>query len=142
MPEWIMLRLKDFYKDAVGETDQVLVSEEVYELLANVFRREAHAQQMKDARNRIDKGYLEGNSEVLMLEAAEDNVEDLAIRHLELEVLQKAMRSLTDAQRQRLYLYYFEGRTVREIAQRQHVSSNAVWKSINGALEQIRQFFV
>jgi len=140
MPEWIMIRLKDFYKDAVGEIEQVPVTEDVYEMLANVFRKEAHAQYMKDYRNRAPIGYTEGVTED-MITTPKDSVEETVLRHLDLEVLQKALLSLTEVQRQRLYLYYLEGMTISEIAARQHVNRNAVWKSIQGGLNQIKQFY-
>ena len=39
MSEWIRIRIKDFYKDAVGETEYTYVSHEVYEALTDLFRR-------------------------------------------------------------------------------------------------------
>ena len=33
MSEWRKIRVKDFYKDAVGETEYAYVSKEVYEAL-------------------------------------------------------------------------------------------------------------
>ena len=65
----------------------------------------------------------------------------MVIRQMELEILQKAMQSLTEVQKERLHLYFFEGMTIREIAEKQGVNRNAVWKSIQGILEQLRAFF-
>ena len=53
----------------------------------------------------------------------------MAIRQMELEILQNAMQSLTDVQRERLHLYFFKGMTTREIADKLGVSQNVVWKS-------------
>lgn len=47
MSEWIRIRIKDFYKNAVGEEEYAYVSKEVYEALADTFRREAHAEEMR-----------------------------------------------------------------------------------------------
>ncbi len=55
MSEWIRIRVKDFYKDAVGETEYTYVTEDVYEALTETFRREGHAQDMRDLRH-IAKG--------------------------------------------------------------------------------------
>ena len=38
MSEWIRIRVKDFYKDAVGELEYTYVTREVYEALADTFR--------------------------------------------------------------------------------------------------------
>ena len=46
MSEWIRIRVKDFYKDAIGETEYTYVTKEVYEALTETFRKEAHAQEM------------------------------------------------------------------------------------------------
>ena len=55
MSEWIRIRVKDFYKDAVGELEYTYVTREVYEALADTFRKEAHAQEMiSDIRPRTD----------------------------------------------------------------------------------------
>ena len=48
MSEWIRIRIKDFYKDTVGETEYTYVSHEVYEALTDLFRREEHAEEMRD----------------------------------------------------------------------------------------------
>ena len=39
MSEWIRIRVKDFYKDAVGELEYTYVTREVYEALADTFRK-------------------------------------------------------------------------------------------------------
>ena len=55
MSEWIRIRVNDFYKDAVGETEYTYVTEDVYGALTETFRREGHAQDMRDLRH-IAKG--------------------------------------------------------------------------------------
>lgn len=140
MSEWVKIRIRDFYKDAVGETEYACVTREVYEELADTFRKEIHAQQMKDLRHMTREGYEEGETEELMAVPAE-TLEDVVIRQIELETLQRAMQSLTKIQKERLHLYFFEGMTVRAIAEKQGVNRNAVWKSIQGTIEQLRGHF-
>lgn len=140
MSEWIKIRVKDFYKDAIGETEYTYVTREVYEALANTFRKEAHAEEMRDLRHTTADGYVEGDTEDLMMDTGEP-LEDMVIRQMELEVLQKAMQSLTEVQRERLHLYFFEGMTTREIAEKIGVSQNVVWKSIQGAVNNLKKFF-
>lgn len=105
MSEWIRIRVKDFYKDAVGEKEYIYVTKEVYEALTETFRREAHAQEMRNLRHITKEGYKEGETEDLIFDFGE-SLEDMAIRQMELEILQNAMQSLTDVQRERLHLYY------------------------------------
>lgn len=66
MSEWIRIRVKDFYKDAVGELEYTYVTREVYEALADTFRKEAHAQEMRDIRHTTKDGYTEGETEDLV----------------------------------------------------------------------------
>lgn len=86
MSEWIRIRIKDFYKNAVGEKEYAYVSKEVYEALADTFRREAHAEEMRDLRHTTADGYTEGETEDLMTERGE-TLEDAVIRRMELETL-------------------------------------------------------
>ena len=102
MSEWIRIRVKDFYKDAVGEREYTYVTREVYEALADTFRKEAHAQEMRDIRHTTKDGYTEGETEDLV-ELTGESVEDTVIRQMEIETLQKAMQSLTPVQRERLH---------------------------------------
>ena len=84
MSEWIRIRVKDFYKDAIGETEYTYVTREVYEALTETFRKEAHAQQMRDLRHISKECYTEGATEELAFDSTE-SLEDMVIRQIELE---------------------------------------------------------
>ena len=141
MSKKIRIRIKDFYKDAIGEIEYTYVSEEVYEALANTFRKEAHAEEMRDLRHVTKDGYVEGDTEDLLMEA-EEYVEDYVIRQLEIKQLQKAMQQLTENQKERLQLYFFEGLTYRQIGERLAVDEKAVRNSISAALKKIKKILV
>ena len=140
MSEWIRIRVKDFYKDAIGETEYTFVTKEVYEALTETFRKEAHAQEMRELRHVTREGYTEGETEDLAFDSGE-SLEDMVIRQMELENLQKAMQSLTEVQRERLHLYFFEGLTYRQIAEEKGIGEKNVRESIAGALKKIKKFF-
>ena len=140
MSEWIRIRVKDFYKDAIGETEYTYVTKEVYEALTETFRKEAHAQEMRDLRHVTKEGYTEGETEDLAFDSGE-SLEDMVIRQMEMETLQKAMQSLTEAQRERLHLYFFEGLTYRQIAEKKGIGEKNVRESITGAIKKIKKFF-
>lgn len=124
----------------MGEKEFVYVTREVYEALLHTFRREQHAQLMRDIRHLTLKGYVEGETEELLNEN-EMSLEDEVIHQMDLEILQKAIQSLKKEQKERLYLYFFKGKNIREIARMQGTSRNAVWKSIQRTLIQLRNFF-
>ena len=140
MSEWIRIRVKDFYKDAIGETEYTYVTKEVYEALTETFRKEAHAQEMRDLRHVTKEGYTEGETEDLAFDSGE-SLEDMVIRQMEMETLQKAMPSLTEAQRERLHLYFFEGLTYRQIAEKKGIGEKNVRESITGAIKKIKKYF-
>lgn len=140
MSEWIRIRVKDFYADAIGETEYTYVTKEVYEALTETLRKEAHAQEMRDLRHVTKEGYTEGETEDLAFDSGE-SLEDMVIRQMELETLQKAMQSLTEAQRERLHLYFFEGLTYRQIAEKKRIGEKNVRESITGAIKKIKKFF-
>lgn len=85
-------------------------------------------------------GYVEGMTEDLIKETG-ISLEDMVIRQIEIEILQKAMQSLTEVQKERLHLYFFKGMTTREIADKLGVSQNVVWKSIRGSINTLKKFF-
>ena len=88
----------------------------------------------------IIQGYDEGKTEDLVFEQ-EESLEDMIIRQMELEILQKAMQSLTEVQRERLHLYFFSGLTFRQIGEKLGVSDMSVRESIESALKKIKKFF-
>ncbi len=130
---------KGFYKDAVGEREYTYVTREVYEALADTFRKEAHAQEMRDIRHTTKDGYTEGETEDLV-ELTGESVEDTVIRQMEIETLQKAMQSLTPVQRAAVF-FFFEGMTYRQIAAKEGVGEKNIRESINGAVKKIKKYF-
>lgn len=141
MSKKIRIRIKDFYKDAIGEIEYTYVSEEVYEALVNTFRKEAHAEEMRDLRHVTKEGYVEGDTEDLLMET-EESVEDYVIRQLEIKQLQKAMQQLTENQKERLQLYFFEGLTYRQIGEKLGISDKSVRESIDAALKKIKKIII
>ena len=139
MSEWIRIRIKDFYKDAVGETEYTYVSHEVYEALTDLFRREEHAEEMRDLRHLTAGGYIEGETEEQMAGETK-SLEDMIIHQMDLETLQKAVQSLTQVQKERLHLYFFEGMTFRQIAEKTGISDMSVRESVEASLKKIKKF--
>ena len=138
MSKKIRIRVSDYYKNAVGEIEHIEVSEEVYEALANTFRKEAHAEEMRDLRHVTKDGYVEGDTEDLLL-FSEESLEDYVIRRLELENLRRAMKNLSDTQKERLQMYFFEGLSYRQIGERLGISHIAVRDSVELAIKKIRK---
>ena len=140
MSEWIRIRIKDFYKDAIGEPEYAYVTKEVYEVLANSFRKEEHAREMMDRRYRIKDAYVEGETEEIA-ETMDNSLEDEVIRQMDIEILRRAIDTLTELQKKRLYLYFFEGMSFRQIGKKLGVSDMAIRYSIEVSIKKIKKFF-
>ena len=138
MSKKIRIRVSEFYKNAVGEIEYIEVSEEVYEALANTFRREAHAEEMRDLRHVIKDGYVEGDTEDLLL-FSEESLEDYVIRRIELENMRRAMKNLSATQKERLQMYFFEGLSYRQMGEKLGISHIAARDSIELAIKKIRK---
>lgn len=137
MTEKIKINVKELYKAPVGSLEYVEVTKEVYELLTTTFPKEEHAQKMRDLRHLSMTGYTEGETEELLCVISKE-LEETVLKKIEIEELRRAIQSLSKIQKERIYLYFFEGMTVRKIAEYQGVNRNAVWKSIQNALVKIR----
>ena len=62
-------------------------------------------------------------------------------RELELQRLKAVMdRELTELQRQTLTAYYFEGRTLLDIARQRNVAESTVSRTLNRAENKLRRF--
>lgn len=95
---------------------------------------------MRDLRHVTVTGYVEGNTEDIMMDS-EKTLEEQVIGKMDLELLQIAMQSLTDIQKERLHLYFFKGLTTREVAEKYKVSQHVIWKSLQGAINKLKKFY-
>lgn len=83
-------------------------------------------------------GYEEGVFETFHSELVQDNLFDIVSDHLDKEKLIQALPKLKDTQRRRVEMYYFEGHTVREIAEIEGVDKRAVQDSLKYALKKLK----
>ena len=96
--------------------------------------------------NEMDNHYEQSelSTESLYLRAATppDMLEDVVFQKIEEEQLHIAISKLPEVQRKRLILYYFSGCTYEEIAKQEGCSKIAIKKSIDGAIKNLRKFFL
>ena len=69
------------------------------------------------------------------------NLEDTILEKIQIEELYQAISELTPKQRRRIYLYYFEGLTHKQIAKKERCTYPAIIKSISKSLEKLKKFF-
>lgn len=124
------------YKTANGSRICVEVSTSVKELLEQS-DRQIRSQRRQDRRYLDFTPLTDEVLEISLLGVYEDTA-DLLERMERNARLHKAIGKLTDVQRRRLSLYYFEGLTYSQIAKLEGVSHRAVIYSIEQALKQLK----
>ena len=141
MSEWIRIRVKDFYKDAVGELEYTYVTREVYEALADTFRKEAHAQEMRDIRHTTKDGYTEGETEDLVELTGEETGElCLPLENLaDAMALRAALELLKEDERQIVLLHASAGLKHREIAASLGMPLATVLSKYNRSIKKLKQ---
>ena len=117
------------FVDGEGKEQTVEVNKEVYDTL-NQSQQRACSQTRKDRRYGLCS-FDETLGGVLNSDDAEKTQELLS-------KVQEHMRDLSEVQRRRLYLYFEEGLTLKQIAQKEGVCYSSVHDSIISAIEILR----
>jgi RNA polymerase sigma factor (sigma-70 family) len=127
------------YKTASGSKIRVEVSTPVKELLEQS-DRQIRSQRRQDRRHldfaaQADEDLLES-----LLPAYKDTADLLEIIERDTR-LHKAIGQLTEIQRRRLYLHFFEGLSYRQIAELEGVTHRTVISTIENSLNRLRKLF-
>ena len=72
---------------------------------------------------------------------APEPLEDQVYRKLQYQKLHRAIQSLPEIQRRRLWLYYFDGYTLEQISEMEGCTKRAVKFSVDIALNKLKDFF-
>ena len=70
-----------------------------------------------------------------------ESVELTAYKSMRNEQLRRAIAALPETQRRRLVMYYFDGLTYEEIAERERCTHPAVIKSVKAAISKLKKYF-
>ena len=97
---------------------------------------------MRDIRHADMNGYIEGDTEQMFRNVETPNVVDEVISKLDKERLLSALNCLSENQKRRITLYYFQGLTYRQIARIDGVSDMSVRESIAGAIKKLKKVFI
>lgn len=68
-----------------------------------------------------------------------ESVEDIVLRNIEYQQLHRAVSQLSETQRRRLTLYYFQGLTYEQIAEMEGCCFQAVAKSVTAAEKRLKK---
>lgn len=145
-------RLEELYTENLKKfSPYIYLTEEEYEPIreSNSNNNKHH---MRDVNNHDDYGYTDDMMEVmhectLLCADPEPDVltaiierEDEELRTRQIAALPRAMSTLTEKQRKRMIMHFYEGKTYREIADTENADFSSVRDSINLAKEKLKNF--
>lgn len=125
------------FKDNKGNLNAVEISVDIYKAM-DKFELEDISQMHQFERHIEHSELFEGTlNERAMYKpiALEDIVENTIIN----EELRRAIDSLSEIQKRRIKLYYFDGLTQQEIANREGTSLRAVQYTLNSAINELKK---
>jgi RNA polymerase sigma factor (sigma-70 family) len=145
-------RLEELYTENLKKFSPfIYLTEAEYEPIreANNNNNKHH---MRDVNNHDDYGYTEDMMEVmhectLLLADPEPDVltaiierDDAALRDRQIAALTDALATLTEKQRRRMVMHFYEGMTFKEIADREGTYVNAIDYSIQSSKKKLAKF--
>ena len=120
------------FTDGKGDLIETEISEEIYNHFLS-FHREDEAEGRSDRRH-LEKSEQTELSLNLRSLVKGLSMDETAIRNIRNEDLHNAIKKLSDEQRNRVELYFFKGKKLREIGVLDNCSPQAVHKSLKRAL--------
>lgn len=127
------------FKDGQAVYRTIQISRELYEIFDS-FELEDIRYLNVLSRHIEHSEVWESTLNVRALEWSE-NLEDVVLRRIQTEELHKAIGRLTEKQRRRLVMYYFEDMTYEQIACKEGCTKMPIKRSIEAALVNLRKFF-
>ena len=119
---------------------KVEVTDELIECFEN-FRKTINNQEKSDERHIDFRSVEDAENEAIIIHSAK-SIEEIIFKDQKKEQLHLALSSLTDIQRRRIMLHYFDGMTIKEIAKLESVVIRVVSRSIRKAEENIAKYFL
>lgn len=128
------------FVDSIGETQHLEIDRLHYEAFDSFERedlhelneRERHIDEFADIDDLLENGSCAG---------PEEEAQERFNAEYEIECLHQALNLLTETQRRRLHMYYFQKMTYQQIASVECCSINAIKKSIHAAELGIKKYF-
>lgn len=122
------------FKDITGEVHSVQVDKKVFDVFDEAERYE---------NARIKEKVTKMVKSEINIENAKDpfSIEEDLINRLTIKELKELINELPDNQKRRIIKYYFEDKTLEEIAKEEHCTKMAVKFSIDNAIKNISKKF-
>lgn len=128
------------FVDSIGETQHLEIDRLHYEAFDSFERedlhelneRDRHIDEFADIDNLLENGSCAG---------PEEEAQEQFNAEYEIECLHQALNLLTETQRRRLHMYYFQNMTYQEIAQIENCKIPSICESMNSAKRNLRMIY-
>ena len=125
------------FKDVKGNIQIVEINKEVYNCL-NKFELN-DLSEMNEYDRHIEHSYIYENKINEKAFIKEEKIEDIVENSIFNERLKIAISKLSLTQKRRIEMYYFEGLSQREIAEKEGISLRAVQYTLNKAISELKK---
>lgn len=85
----------------------------------------------------VDEEFEEHHPEIAI-----HSCEDEYVQQVEIEKLQQAIQQLKPIQKERIVKFFFENKSMRQIAEEEGINHSAVSKSLTSAIKNLKKFLV
>lgn len=125
------------FKDNKKETHYVEVNAQIYEIFDKFELRDLS--ELNEYDNHIE--HLELYDETLerRIIHKQELIEDVIIRKVTFEKLHYAIQQLSEIEKRRIKMYYFEDKTLEEIAKIENTSHQAISKSLQNSIKKLKK---
>lgn len=128
------------YSPIINEYIPFIVLTPTFGEVRDEYLRNEKKFQMRAARKHDFYNFEDGEIELHHTELVTDDLEKQFVKSEEEQALQNAIRQLKPIQKERLIKYYYEEKTLRQIADEEGVSHQVILKSISAALGNLKKF--
>ena len=138
-------RLQELYPEEFAEhMPYIYMNPEQSEVVKDYHRNE-HKHEMRSIRRGDAYGYEDGVTEIFHNEIGSTDVLDdlIAVRDaiMTRQSIQQAIGEMTEVQKRRFIRHFFDGMTMRQIAEEEGSHFTTVQESLDGAMKKIRKYF-
>ena len=127
------------FQDSVDKECKIEIDKEIFAAYIN--SKKAYIKIKNETTRHLEKSQLTDEDLYKRASNVEETVEDIVIKNIEKEMVQEALKTLTDAQYRRIDLHIINEITIRDVAKLEKVKKKQIEKSLQQGLKKIKNFF-
>lgn len=124
------------FKDNKKEIHCVEVNQQIYEMFDKFELKDLS--ELNEYDNHIEHSKLYEETLERRIVHKQELIEDVIIRKVTFEKLHVAIQQLSEIEKRRIKMYYFEDKTLEEIAKIENTSHQAISKSLQNSIKKLK----